>query len=56
MGISQALVATATGLIVAIPAVIAYNFFQKRVKRILQSLDGTRDACVAYAKAFKGGA
>jgi len=55
MGISQALVATATGLIVAIPAVIAYNYFQKRVKRILQGLDSTRDACVAYAKTLKGG-
>ncbi len=51
MGISQALVATATGLIVAIPAVIAYNFFQKRVKTIMQSLESTRDLCVAYAKA-----
>lgn len=50
MGISQALVATATGLLVAIPAVIAYNFFQKRVKRIMQSFDSTRDLCVAYAK------
>jgi biopolymer transport protein TolQ len=54
MGISQALVATATGLIVAIPAVIAYNYFQKRVKRIFQGLDSTRDACVAYAKTLKG--
>ncbi len=50
MGISQALVATATGLLVAIPAVIAYNFFQKRVKTIMQSLDSTRDLCVAFAK------
>lgn len=31
-GISEALVATAVGLFVAIPAVIAYNTFQKRVK------------------------
>ncbi len=54
VGISEALVATATGLLVAIPAVIAYNFFQKRVKRILQSLDSTRDICVAFAKSTKG--
>ncbi len=53
-GISSALVATATGLIVAIPAVIAYNFFQKRVKRIMQSFDSARDLCLAYAKS-KGG-
>lgn len=32
-GISEALIATAVGLIVAIPAVIAYNFFQRLVKR-----------------------
>jgi biopolymer transport protein TolQ len=50
IGISSALVATATGLLVAIPAVIAYNFFQKRVRSILQSLDSTRDICVAFAK------
>ncbi len=54
LGISQALVATATGLLVAIPAVISYNYFQKRVKRILQGLDSTRDICVAYAKTLKG--
>lgn len=32
-GISEALIATAVGLIVAIPAVIAYNLFQRLVKR-----------------------
>ena len=32
-GISEALVATAVGLIVAIPAVIAYNAFNRTVKR-----------------------
>lgn len=53
-GISQALVATATGLLVAIPAVIAYNYFQKRVKRIMQGLESTKDICVAYAKTIKG--
>jgi biopolymer transport protein ExbB/TolQ len=33
-GISEALVATAVGLFVAIPAVIAYNAFQSRVKTL----------------------
>lgn len=33
-GIAEALVATAIGLAAAIPAVIAYNFFISRVKRI----------------------
>ncbi len=31
-GISEALVATAIGILVAIPAVAAYNFFQRKVK------------------------
>lgn len=31
-GISEALVATAVGLMVAIPAVIAFNYFQRRIK------------------------
>jgi biopolymer transport protein ExbB/TolQ len=34
-GISQALVTTAAGLIVAIPSVLAYNFFQRRVEKLL---------------------
>jgi biopolymer transport protein ExbB len=31
-GISEALIATAVGLMVAIPAVVAYNYFSRRVK------------------------
>jgi biopolymer transport protein ExbB len=38
-GISEALVATAVGLMVAIPAVIAFNFFQGRVRRTLGRVD-----------------
>ena len=38
-GISEALVATAVGLLVAIPAVIAYNIFQGRVRRSLGRVD-----------------
>jgi biopolymer transport protein ExbB len=34
-GISEALVATAVGLLVAIPAVIAFNVFQRKVKSAL---------------------
>lgn len=34
-GISEALVATAIGLMVAIPAVVLYNFFQRRIKETL---------------------
>ena len=38
-GISEALVATAVGLMVAIPAVIAYNYFQGRIRASLGRVD-----------------
>jgi biopolymer transport protein ExbB len=50
LGIAEALVSTAIGLLVAIPAVIAYNHFQKQVKGSLQSLETVRELCLAYAK------
>ena len=46
-GISEALVATAIGLLVAIPAVIAYNGFQRRVKRYLSEADALTGMVVA---------
>lgn len=38
-GISEALVATAMGLFVAIPAVIAFNAFQRRIRSMLAASD-----------------
>jgi biopolymer transport protein ExbB len=38
-GISEALVATAVGLMVAIPAVVAFNYFQARVRKALARVD-----------------
>jgi biopolymer transport protein ExbB len=38
-GISEALVATAVGLMVAIPAVIAFNFFQGKVRKTMARID-----------------
>jgi biopolymer transport protein ExbB len=38
-GISEALVATAVGLLVAIPAVVAFNLFQGRVRRTMGRID-----------------
>jgi biopolymer transport protein ExbB len=38
-GISEALVATAVGLLVAIPAVIAFNYFNRRVREALTGTD-----------------
>ena len=37
--LSEALVATAVGLMVAIPAVLFYNYFQRRVRGILMGTD-----------------
>jgi biopolymer transport protein TolQ len=50
LGIAEALVATAVGLLVAIPAVIAYNAFSRQVRSSLQSLESVRELCLAYAK------
>lgn len=45
-GISEALVATAIGLLVAIPAVIAFNLFQRRVKRALAEAESLKSFLV----------
>lgn len=49
-GISLALVATAAGLFVAIPAVIFYNYYSKQVKSILQSIESVKELGLTYAK------
>ncbi|MCG8606819.1 MotA/TolQ/ExbB proton channel family protein [bacterium] len=38
-GIAEALVTTAAGLVVAVPAVVAYNFFVRRVNRIMTDIE-----------------
>ncbi|MBC7384964.1 MAG: MotA/TolQ/ExbB proton channel family protein [Cryobacterium sp.] len=52
-GIGHALVSTAIGLVVAIPAVVAFNLFQKRVGLVLNNIDAARDLCLAYTKSRK---
>jgi biopolymer transport protein ExbB len=47
-GISEALVATALGLLVAIPSVITYNYFQQRIKKILSSCQISASALLAF--------
>ncbi|MDY3115877.1 MAG: protein TolQ [Sutterella sp.] len=39
-GIAEALVATAIGLFAAIPAVVAYNFYNNRIMRLANRIDG----------------
>ncbi len=46
-GISEALVATAIGLLVAIPAVVAYNYFQRRVKNLMAEAEALAGAVPA---------
>ncbi|MGB1699749.1 MAG: MotA/TolQ/ExbB proton channel family protein, partial [Nannocystaceae bacterium] len=46
-GISEALVATAIGLLVAIPAVIAYNALQRKVKRLMSEAEGLVNVMLA---------
>jgi biopolymer transport protein ExbB len=57
--ISEALVATAVGILVALPAVAAYNYFQRRVTGLLQGSDVLGNLVLAYlcddSVAHKGG-
>ena len=50
VGISKALVATAVGLIVAIPAITAYNFLQRKLKMIFQNLESMKEILISFAK------
>ena len=49
-GISEALVATAMGLLVAIPAVIAYNYFAKKVKEFAANSETIERIILAHLK------
>ena len=54
-GISEALVATAVGLMVAIPAVIAFNFFQAKVRRSMARVDAIAHVVLSTIPAAVGG-
>lgn len=47
-GISEALIATAVGLFVAIPAVTAYNYFSRKLKIIILECDAVKDYYVSH--------
>ncbi len=49
-GISEALVATAVGLLVAIPAVVGFNYFNRRVKQSLANVDALAHVVLAQLK------
>ncbi|MBN2719077.1 MAG: MotA/TolQ/ExbB proton channel family protein [Deltaproteobacteria bacterium] len=50
-GIAEALIATAVGLLVAIPAVVAYNIFKSRVKKFSENLGLLASVLTANLKA-----
>jgi len=54
-GISKALVTTAAGLSVAIPALMFYRFFRRRVDELLIDMEREALKVVAMAKAAGGG-
>jgi biopolymer transport protein ExbB len=47
-GISEALVATAVGILVAIPAVIANNLFQRAIKRRMANAEAVKSLILTY--------
>ncbi len=50
-GVFEALVATAVGLLVAIPAVIAFNYFQRQVRSRLAQTDSLAHLLLAHVPA-----
>lgn len=54
-GISAALIATAAGLMVAIPAVLAFNFYSKQVKSIFSNLDSCKEVLFLYESTEEAG-
>src|SRR5512133_136315 len=54
-GISEALVATAVGLFVALPAVLAYTLFQRALRRATQRASALGHAAVAALEAHPSG-
>jgi biopolymer transport protein ExbB len=53
-GISEALVATAVGLFVAIPAVLAYNIYQRLLKRVVGRSQSLGNAIAAGMHVARG--
>jgi biopolymer transport protein ExbB len=54
VAIAEALVATAVGLAVAIPAVAMYNVYQRRLKGILANTDALSSVLLAHLVAVGG--
>jgi biopolymer transport protein ExbB/TolQ len=48
--VAEALVSTALGLLIAIPVVASFNFFQEKVRRILLNADRLSRLMLAHSK------
>lgn len=55
-GLSEALIATAVGLFVAIPCVVAFNLFQKQVKELLSGTESLGRFILAQLRAGRAAA
>jgi biopolymer transport protein ExbB/biopolymer transport protein TolQ len=53
-GIAEALISTAVGILVALPAVVAYNVFQKRSADVEENLAALSNHVFAVMKATSG--
>ena len=47
LGLAEALIATAVGLFVAIPAVVAYNYFSQKMRNVTLEAQSVRDLIVS---------
>lgn len=54
-GVSQALYATAIGLFVAIPAVVAYNIYTKQIKTLILQTEALKDEYISKILSQQGG-
>ena len=48
LSLAEALLLTAVGLVVAIPAVISFNFFSRKARNVLTDLSSVKDLYIAY--------
>lgn len=51
VAISEALIATAVGLFVAIPAVVAFNMLSRKLRVLLSNCEALRDIYISHLKA-----
>lgn len=48
LSLAEALILTAVGLIVAIPAVVGFNYFSRKARAVMSDLSAVKDLYIAY--------